>query len=88
MTTYNVLGKNWRCRKCQKRLLQVQASFRSTGVSWSRQSFWHCVTIGVPYVATWFSGCKQLLSRDIVFSCRDSALCLCRDNVTIEVSMS
>ena len=32
-----------------------------------------CVATGVPYVATWFSGCRQLLGRNIVFSCRDSA---------------
>ena len=36
---------------------------------------WHdtCVATGVPCVATWFSGCRQLLGCDIVFSCRDSA---------------
>ena len=44
-----------------------------TGVSWSRQSFWSCVTIGVPCFATWFSNSRQLLGRDIVFSCCDSA---------------
>ena len=41
-----------------------------------------------PCVATWFLGRRQLLSRDIVFSCRDSALFLGRDDVAIEVSMS
>ena len=42
----------------------------------------------VPCVATWFLGCRQLLGRDIVFSCRENALLLCRDDDTTEVSMS
>ena len=37
------------------------------GVSCSQQSFRSCVATRVPCVATWFSSCKQLLSRDIVF---------------------
>ena len=65
-----------------ERLLQVWVNFRS------RQSFWSSVTTGVPCVATWFSYCKQLLSRDIVFPCRDRALLLYRDDVETEVSMS
>ena len=44
--------------------------------------------IEVPCVATWFSGYRKLLGRDIVFSCRDSALFLYRDDVATEVSMS
>ena len=43
---------------------------------------------GFPYVATWFSSCRQLLGREIVFPCRDRALFLCRDDVKTEVSMS
>ena len=35
----------------------------------------------VPYVTAWFSGYRQLLGRDIVFPCRDSAFLSsrCRD---------
>ena len=43
--------------------------------------FWFCV-------ATWFSGFKRLLCRDIVFHVVTVLLFLCRDNVTIEVSVS
>ena len=38
-----------------------------------RQSFSSCVATGVPCVATWFSGCRQLLGHNIVFSCCNSA---------------
>ena len=54
----------------------------------SRQRFWSCVMTGVPCVVTWFSSCRQFLGRDIVFSCCDSALFLCHDDVAIEVPMS
>ena len=64
-----------------ERLLQVWGSFRS------RQSFWSYVATGVPYVVTWFSGCWQLISRDIVFPCRNSSLLLYRDDAVTEVSM-
>ena len=30
-----------------------------------------CVTTWVLFIETWFLGCKQLLGRDIVFSCCD-----------------
>ena len=40
---------------------------------------------GFPCVATWFSGCRQLLGRDIVLSCHDIALFLCCDDVATEV---
>ena len=34
---------------------------------------------GFPYVATWFSSCRQLLGRNIVFSCHNTAFFLYRD---------
>ena len=40
---------------------------------------------GVPHVVTWFSICRQLLGRDIVFSCHNSVLFLCRDDVATKV---
>ena len=50
--------------------------------------FWFCVATGVPCVATWLLGLRQLLGQDIVFPCRDSVLLLCRDNVTTEATLS
>ena len=50
--------------------------------------FLFCVTIGVSYVATWFSSFMQLLCHKLVLPCRDSVLLLCHDNVATKVSLS
>ena len=81
MTTYSVLGKSWRCRKCQKgycRFGQVLGHDRGFLVA-TKFLFLCCDRVSC--VAIWLSGFMQLLGRDIVFPCRDSVLLFCRDNV-------
>ena len=82
------LGKMLEVQEMQERLLQVWASFRSRQEFPGRDNISGLVATGVPCVATWSSGCRQLLGCDIVFSCHDSALFLCCDDVVTEVSMS
>ena len=71
------------------RPLYVWTGFRSQqGFPGRDRVFWSYVVIGVPCVATWFTGFMQLLGHDRVFPCRDSVLFLCRDNVATKVSLS
>ena len=68
-----VLGKNWRCRKCQKGYCMFgQVLGCDKGFLIATKFFWFRVVTGVPCVVTWFSGFMQFLGRDIALSCRDS----------------
>ena len=81
MITYSVLGKSWRCRKCEKgyyRFVQVLDRDRSFLVA--TEFLVLCRDRG--------SLCRDMVLRlqavawsDIVFPCRNSALLLCRDDV-------
>ena len=52
----------------------MSSRFRSRqGFLVTTELLWFGVVTGVPCVATWFSGFKQLLCHDIVFPFRDSA---------------
>ena len=61
---------------------------RDQGFLVAIEFFWLRIAIGVPCVATWLSGLRQFLGRDIVFPCCGNVLLLCRDNIATEVSLS